>query len=288
MTRSVFRYIAALGILLTLYARAETTPQTLSNDTRIEQHLGTAIPPDLLFTDDQNLPVHLGDYFASNKPSILILAYYSCPNLCPVTLRHLIQGLNGIGMTAGPDFQVITISFDPRDTPIVAAERKREYLRGYIAASRARDAMNNGWHFLTGSQQSIDRIKEATGFHSTFDQRTHSFAHSAAVMILTPDGKLSHYFFRTDISPADLSSALHDAAANRSTLVAAPEQQLCVRYDPLQTARRRIITRTIQGAGALWAALLFGYIGRKLMTEFHARRTALPGAQSTSWGSHHA
>jgi protein SCO1/2 len=282
---------AVMLCAITAHAAAETTPRTVFHDVRIEQRIGSAIPADVLFTDDHNRPIRLGDYFSSNKPSILVLAYYTCPNLCPVVIRHLTQGLNGIGMTTGRDFQLISVSFDPSDTPALAAARKREYLRGYNAKAPP-DITESGWHFLTGPTPSIERLKESTGFHAHFDDRTHTFAHSAAVMILTPSGKLSHYFFSTDIAPADLSAALQDAAADRTSKVASPDLQPCFTYDAAQNPRTLIVTRILQVAGALWAALLFGYIGHKLVAEARQARRARGGVSSsanrfTSWGTNH-
>ena len=199
------------------------------------------------------------------RPAILVPVYFSCPNLCPMTLRHLTEGLNGIALRTGRDLDVIVASFDPRDTPADARRQKA----ACIAAYNHRDGA--GWHFLVGSQPAIDQLTQAVGFHSTFDSQHGQFAHAVAIMVLTPQGKISHEFFGIDVSPADLESSLHDAQAGQATSVDQPDQQYCFAYDPSTSILGRRITRGLQALGVVWIAMIGGYISMKLTRELRAR-----------------
>lgn len=253
-------------------ARAQLqTSRTLSTQDQIRQsylaqNLGAQIPLDSSFIDDAGNTVRLGDYFG-RVPVLLVLGYFSCPDLCPMTFRHLTEELNGIAPVAGRDFAVIIISFDPRDTPALAAEQKRSCLRAYKWPDQV-----DGFHILTGRADAIDAVAKAVGFHFTFDQVQSRFVHPAGVMALSPQGRLTHYFFGIDASPADIESAIHDAVAGRATAVDQPDQQYCVNYDPTLSPRGRRIARILDSACLTWAAILFGYIGFKLVGDFNRRR----------------
>jgi protein SCO1 len=230
----------------------------------IEQRTNAQLPTGLNFRDEQGNAIRLEDFLGA-RPAILVLVYYSCPNLCPTTLRHLTQGLNGTSLRAGHDFDVIVASFDPRDTPADAARQKAACVAAYNHHDSA------GWHFLTGTKPAIEQLTEAVGFHCTFDPDRGQFTHAAAIIVVSPAGRISHYFFGIDVSPADLESALRDAQARRSTAVDQPDQQYCVAYDPRDSATGRRVTRALQGLGVVWAFAIGGYIALKLTQEFRAR-----------------
>ncbi len=257
---TVVACILAVLFVLTTGVSAATNPATIARDAGIDQRLGEQIPADLPFVDETGQPVTLARYFGGEgaKPTLLVLAYFTCPDLCPITLSHLTQGLNGVALRAGRDFRLVVVSFDPQDTPAVAASRQAQYVRAYKGGGGA------GWHFLTGSQASIDRLKQAVGFRCTFEGGNNRFAHAAGVMAVTPGGRLSHYFYGTDYSPADLEAGLKDAMTGHATAVEQPDQQYCFAYDPRSGRYGRIITRTLQATGALWVLALAGYIGLKL------------------------
>ncbi|HSV13531.1 MAG TPA: SCO family protein [Tepidisphaeraceae bacterium] len=259
-----------LGLLQLLQcapARAGITMAALPKTAFIEQHTGAVIPPELIFTDESGNDVQLGQMLAA-KPTLLVLAYFSCPDLCPMTLRHLTQGLNGIALRAGDEFQVVVISFDSRDTPAAAAQQRLNYTRGYRHGDDA-----DGWHFLTGRQPMIDRLTAAVGYHCALDADVNRFAHAAGVMVVSPGGRLSHYFFGVDYSPADLEAAVRDAAAGRATVVDQPDQQYCYAYNPATGRRGRQIVAALRCSGVCWMLALFGYIGTKLTQEFRSRRS---------------
>jgi protein SCO1/2 len=237
----------------------------------LEQRLLAQVPREAEFVDDRGQPVRLGDYL-NTKPILLVLGYFSCPNLCPVAFGHLTEELNGVASRAGRDFDVVIVSFDPHDTPAVAASHKIACLHAYKWPATA-----EGWHFLTGKEPAIDSLTTAVGFHYTFDRQQQRFIHPTGVMVLTPAGTISHYFFGIDAAPADMEAAIHDAAAGRSTRVDQAEQQYCVSYDPTLSVRGRHITHALDAMCVGWAAILFGYIGFKLSGDIRRRKSVADG-----------
>ena len=176
---------------------ANVRPPGLKN-VGIEQHLNEQIPPDLSFPDETGKPVHLGDYFGK-KPMILNLVYYNCPMLCGEVLSGLESALRVLKFDVGKEFDVLTVSFDPRETPDMATKKKAEFLKRYGRAGAA-----EGWHFLTGPQDSIDALTKAAGFQYQYDPKTEQFAHATAIMVLTPEGKIAQYYYGVEYPPKDL------------------------------------------------------------------------------------
>ena len=195
----------------------------------IDQKLGEQLPLDTQLKDEDGRVVNLGDYFGHGRPVILALVYYECPMLCNQVLNGLTGSLKGISLDAGKDFEVVAISFDARenDKPGLAAGKKASYVERY-----GRAGTENGWHFLTGTQESIERVTSAAGFNFKWDEKTDQFAHAAGVMVVTPSGKMSRYFYGIDYAPRDLKLGVLDSAENR---VSSPTEKLllyCYHYDP--------------------------------------------------------
>lgn len=195
----------------------------------IEQHLNAQIPLDAEFKDENGNAVKLGNYFGKGRPVILALVYYECPMLCNEVLNGLTGSLKGISFDAGKDFDVLAISFDARenDKPDLAKNKKASYLTRY-----GRSGAENGWHFLTGTQSEIDKVTKAVGYNYQFDEATHQFAHAGGIMLATPEGKLSRYFYGIDYAPKDLKFGLMDSAQNK---IGNPAEKLylyCFHYDP--------------------------------------------------------
>jgi len=195
----------------------------------IEQRLGENLPLDVEFTNEQGQPVKLGEYFKSGRPVILALVYYECPMLCNEVLNGLTGSLKGMSLTAGKDFDVLAISFDARenDKPDLARNKKASYLEHY-----GRPGTDNGWHFLTGKQESIDAVTKAVGFKYYWDENSKQFAHVGGIMITTPEGKLSRYFYGIDYAPKDVKFGIIESSADR---IGNPAEQLllyCYHYDP--------------------------------------------------------
>ncbi len=257
-----------LGTARAASAASETSalptaqPAILQN-VGIDQRIGAPVPQELIFRDDAGTPVRLGNYFG-RKPLVLALVYYKCPMLCTMVLNDLTKSLNGMSLTAGRDFDVLTISFDPKETPVLAAEKKLQYLRAY-----RRPGAEAGWHFLTGSRDSIDAVTRAVGFRYAWDAEHQLYAHASGIMILTPDGTVSRYFFGVDYVPADLRIALDQAALGTLAPAPTPDPVLlyCFRYDPRTGRYGLIVSRALQVGGVVTLAILSGGILLMLRSE---------------------
>ena len=165
---------------------------------RIDQRLNEQVPLDLVFRDETGHAVKLGDYFGG-KPVILALVYYECPMLCTLTLNGLVRSMRVLPFDAGSQYTVVTVSFNPRETPALAAAKKKEYLAHY-----ARPGGEAGWHFLTGDEPSIRQLAQAVGFHYNYDQPSGQYAHAAGLIVLTPKGRTARYFYGVEYSPQDV------------------------------------------------------------------------------------
>lgn len=194
----------------------------------IEQKLGDRLPLDTEFKDENGKIVKLGDYFGK-RPVVLALVYYDCPMLCNQVLNGLTGSLKGMSFEAGKDFDVIALSFDARENekPDLAKNKKASYMERY-----AHPGTEGGWHFLTGTQESIDKVTKAAGFSYKWDEKSQQFAHAGGIMITTADGTLARYLYGIDYAPKDLKFALMESAENK---VGNPAEQLllyCYHYDP--------------------------------------------------------
>jgi protein SCO1 len=192
----------------------------------ITQNLNQQIPPDLPFTDDLGRKVRLGDYFG-RKPLILNFVYYGCPMLCGEELHGLESALRVLKFDVGKEFEVLTISFDPKNTPEIAAKKKEQILSRY-----KRPGAERGWHFLVGEASEIDAVTKAAGFQYEYDEKTGQFAHSTAILVLTPEGKIAQYYYGIEYPPKDLRLALVEASQNRIGNLADELLLYCYHYDP--------------------------------------------------------
>jgi protein SCO1/2 len=195
----------------------------------IEQKLGEQLPLDTEFKDEEGKLVRLGDYFKKGRPVIVAFVYFECPMLCNQVLNGLTGSLKGINFNAGKEFEVVAISFDARefDATEVARNKKIGYMERY-----GRPGTEKGWHFLTGKQESIDKVTSAAGFSYEWDAKTNQFAHAAAVMVATPDGKLSRYHYGIDYAPRDLKFSLMESGESRIGNAAEQLLLYCYHYDP--------------------------------------------------------
>ena len=218
---------------------ASVRPPGLKN-VGIEQHLDEQIPPDLGFRDETGKPVRLGDYFGK-KPIILNLVYYNCPMLCGEVLSGLESSLRVLKFDVGKEFDVLTVSFDPNETPDMATKKKAEFLKRY-----ARPGAGEGWHFLTGPQESIDALTKASGFQYQYDSKTGQFAHATAIMVLTPEGKIAQYYYGVEFAPKDLRLGLIQASENKIGTLADQVLLYCYHYDPTTGKYGAIISRVLQ------------------------------------------
>ena len=195
----------------------------------IEQKLGENLPLTAEFKDESGQIVKLGDYFGKGRPVIVALVYYECPMLCNQVLNGLTGTLKGISFDAGKEFDVIAVSFDAKefDKPDLAKNKKASYMERY-----GRPGTEIGWHFLTGTQSSIDAITQATGFKYEWDEKSNQFAHGSAIMLATPDGKLSRYFYGIDYAPRDVKLGIMESADSKVGSLADELMLYCFHYDP--------------------------------------------------------
>jgi protein SCO1/2 len=223
---------------------ANVRPPGLKN-VGIEQRLNEQIPSSLTFRDETGKSVQLADYFGK-KPMILNLVYYQCPMLCGEVLTGLESALRVLKFDVGKEFDVLTISFDPKETPEIASAKKADYLKRY-----GRSGAAQGWHFLTGPQVSIDALTKAAGFQYQYDSRSGQFAHATAIMILTPEGKIAQYYYGVEFAPKDLRLGLIQASENKIGTVVDQVLLYCYHYDPDTGKYGAIISRILQlAAGA--------------------------------------
>ena len=235
-----------------LYGARPETGQVASGlpkalrDVSIDQKLNGQLPLDLVFRNETGEPVKLGSYFGK-KPVVLSLVYYECPMLCTQVLNGMVSAFKVLSFNAGSEFDVVTVSFDPREGPALASAKKKTYL-GYLPETK-RTTAADGWHFLTGDEESIRRLTDAVGFRYHFDEATNQFAHASAIMVATPEGKLARYFYGIEYSPKDLRLGLVEASQNK---IGSPMDQLllyCYHYDPATGKYGAIVMNMIRVAG---------------------------------------
>jgi len=216
----------------------------------IEQHLNQQIPPGLRFRDESGQPVELADYFG-RKPLILNLVYYQCPMLCGEVLSGLVTALRILKFDVGQEFDVLTVSFDPRDTPEIAAAKKAELLKRY-----GRPGAAAGWHFLTGTESSIDALTQSAGFEYEYDPKIQQFAHATAILVLTPQGRIAQYYYGIEFAPRDLRLGLVQASESKIGTIRDQVLLYCYHYDPDQGKYGAIISRILKLAAAATILLL--------------------------------
>jgi protein SCO1/2 len=222
----------------------------------IDQHLNQALPLDLHFRDEAGKAVRLGDYFGK-RPVILSLVYYRCPMLCGEVLTGLTTSLNILSFNLGRDYDVVTVSIDPRETPDVAAKMKAVYLRRYI---KHNPEAPQGWHFLTGEQSQISELTKAVGFRYVYDPRIDQYAHASGIQVVTPDGRLAQYFYGIEYSARDLRLGIIEASKNHIGTVVDQLILYCYHYDPSTGHYGAMVMRVLRLAGALSVLLLGGFI----------------------------
>ena len=227
---------------------ANVRPPGLKN-VGIQQNLNQPIPADLRFVDDLGRNVRLGDYFGK-RPIILNLVYYNCPMMCGEVLSGLEHSLRMMKLDVGKDFDVITASFDPGETPEMAAKKKSEFLRRYN-----RPGAEQGWHFLVGKPDAIDALTKAAGFQYQYDEKTKQFAHATAILVLTPEGKIAQYYYGVEYPPKDLRLGLVEAGAGKIGNVVDQLLLYCYHYDPEQGKYSATIMRVLRLGGV--ATMLF-------------------------------
>ena len=235
-------------------------PNALSK-VSFEQRLNEQLPLDVEFKDENGRTVKLGDYYG-RKPVVLTFVYYECPMLCTQVLNGLESALRVLNESVGKEFDVVTISFDPKETPVLAAGKKKAYLERY-----KRPEAEQGWHFLTGDQASIDAVTKAAGFNYSWDEASHQFAHASGVVVTTPAGKVARYFFGIDYSPRDIKFALIESSNERIGTLADQLLLYCYHYDPSTGNYGFVAMRAVRIGGAVTMLALVGFVFVSLRRE---------------------
>jgi protein SCO1/2 len=253
--------IGAVSVLAAFPAIADSQAD-LFKRVGIDQHIDAQISPDLIFHDEAGRDVRLGDYFG-HRPIVLSLVYYGCPLLCTTVLNELTVSLNVMPTSVGEQFDILTISFDPAETPALAAKKKAEYLRSY-----RRPHGQDGWHFLTGDAASIAALTQAVGFRYVADPTAPGqYIHAGGLIVLTPSGKVSRYFFGINYAPKDLRLALAEASQEKAGSLTNAILLFCFHYDP-HTGRYTLAILNFLKAGATLTLLGVGiYVVRSIRNE---------------------
>lgn len=233
---------------------AQSSPPTITKGVGLDQKLNAPVPLDTLFRDEAGQLVPLRTYFGE-KPAVLALVYYRCPNLCSMTLTEMVTSLRRVAFEPGRDYNVVVASIDPAETPQLAAQVKASY--GHEFGRRSFDA---GWHFLTGSQDSISRLASAVGFRYRWDEPTRQFVHAGGIMVATPVGRVSRYFYGVRFAPADLRMALVEASQEKIGSPIDDVLLFCFRYDASQGRYTLAIFNVLKLAAGLTLVGLAGLI----------------------------
>jgi protein SCO1/2 len=256
---------------------ASVRPPYLEN-VGIEQRLDAQAPPDLAFIDDSGKPVKLGDYFGK-KPLILNLVYYKCTMLCGEALAGLNGAMKMIKFDVGKEFEVVTVSFNPKETTADAAAKKAEFIKRY-----GRPGAAAGWHFLTGSPESINALTKAVGFQYQYDAARNQYAHATAIMVLTPQGHISRYFYGVDFPPKDLRMGLVEASHEKIGNAVDQVLLYCYHYDPATGKYGAVVTNMLKLGGGLTIVLLGGLLLILFRLERSAPRRAWDDTKSGQSG----
>ncbi len=259
--------LAAMLVASPAWAQTATLPPTLQK-VGIEQRLGAQVPRDLAFQNHAGETVTLAD-LDSGRPVVLALVYYECPMLCTMVLNGVLRVLNTLELDVGRDFDVLTVSIDPKETPKLAAAKREKYLSKY-----RRPTAPEGWHFLVGDETNVGALADAVGFHYAWDDKTQQYAHASGIMVLTPDGDVAQYLFGVDYDPRVLRLSLVEASRGEVGTLSDAVLLYCFQYDPATGKYSLAIMNVLRAGAALTLLALALLIGILLLRERRAR-TAL-------------
>jgi protein SCO1/2 len=257
------------------------TPAPELTGVDIVEHLKGPLPADAAFRDAEGKAVHLGDYFDHKRPTLLVFAYHTCPMLCSLVLDATVRSLNDVQWTVGREFDVVSISIDPNDTPETATRKRGQVVQSY---TRARGD-TTGWHFLVGDEINIRKVTESVGFEYRYDARQKQYAHPAAIYLLTPDGHMARYLYGISYDPKDVRLGLLEATEGRSISTTERIMLFCYHYDPQGKHYSIVAMNVMRLGGAVTLAFFATFLGIMWMRERHKKgRTAASPAPSTASG----
>jgi protein SCO1/2 len=256
-----------LGSLLLLLglpieASAHDPDEHILTKVAFDQRLDGQVPLDLMLNNENGKAVSLASFFGEEKPIVLQMGYFECPNLCPLARDGLLGGLEVLDFNAGEEFNVLLVSIDPRETPEIAANKKEYYVQSYN-----RPNAEQGWHFLTGDEETTHALAESIGFSFAYDEESEQYAHPSGLVILTPEGKVSSYLFGLEFRERDLRLGIIEAAKNR---IGSPIDQillLCYHYDPKTGQYTLSIMNVIRIFGTITVLILGLFILKMLRHE---------------------
>ena len=254
----------------TSFVAGQDNRPAITKGVTIEQRLNAPVPLEVTFHDETGQLMPLRAFFGE-KPVVLALVYYRCPNLCSMTLTEMVKSLRRVAFEPGRDYNVVIASIDPSETPELAAQAKNAYGKEFARASFA-----SGWHFLTGTQDSISRLASAVGFRYRWDEPTHQFVHAGGIMVATPEGKLSRYFYGVRYAPADLRMALVEASQEKIGSPVDDFLLFCFHYDVAQGKYTLAIFNVLKIAAGLTIVGLAGLV-------FLLMRRDKPGKAPANW-----
>jgi protein SCO1/2 len=271
-----FRFQAAMLLALagivasSAKAQQVSTPAILSK-VGITQNLNARIPPGLMFRDETGKSVRIGDFFG-RKPIVLSLVYFDCPALCTEVLNGELRTMKAISLDLGKDFDAVTVSFEPKDTPALAKAKRDVYAGQY-----GRPEAAYHWHFLTGDQQSIGTLTNVVGFHYAYDSSIRQYAHAAAILVLTPDGRIDRYFYGVIYPARDLRLGLVEASEGKIGTLTDHALLYCYQYDPMTGKYGVVVMNVLRAAGGLTVLLLGIFMAMMFLRE-RKKPSAVPPA----------
>jgi protein SCO1/2 len=253
-----YRTIGALLLLFALagpsQADAQTKPRPISEDVGLDQRLDAQVSLDLMFRDEQGRDVRLGDLF-QGKPVVLTLVYYRCPMLCTEVLNAFLRSSQAMPLRMDADYEVISVSIDPHETPKMAKAKKERY-----ASSYRRPGANEGWHFLTGDEAEIAELAKTVGYRYKYDPLSDQYAHPSGLILLTPEGRISRYFYGVEYDPGDLRLGLVESSEGKIGTLVDQVLLLCFHYDPATGKYGFIVDGALRIAGIATAVALGGFL----------------------------
>ncbi len=236
------------------YGVASSERPGKAKEVELKQLLDAQVPLDLIFSDEQGRKVPLSKFFGE-KPVILTPVYYDCPMLCNMVLDGLVTSMRDLRFDAGDEFQIVTFSFDPTETPAQAMKKKNVFVKRY-----GRKGAAEGWHFLTGDEASVKALTDAIGFTAAFDDKTGQFAHAANILVLTPEGRIARYLFGIEYKARDLRLAIVEAGQNKIGTLADQLLLLCYHYDPATGKYSAAAMNFVRAGGLATVAGLAGFM----------------------------
>lgn len=239
-----------------------------SQDVGIDQNLGAQVPLDLVFRDSSGRELALRELIGE-RPVVLTLVYFECPMLCSLVLNDALRAMRGTTLELGRDYDVLTVSIDPRETASLAAAKKERYLAEY--STNPSESERAGWHFLVGAQPSIDKLASTVGFRYVYDETQGQFAHAAGLIVLTPDGVVSRYLYGVDYAPKDLRLAIVEAGDGKVGSLVDQVLMMCFHYDPTTGKYGFAIISVLRALGILTVLVLVAFVARNVLRERRER-----------------